>query len=216
MKSRKRRSVSRSAGRPVETLPELPDSGARIGYARVSTEDQNLAMQIAALEEFGCHRIFLEKASAAARHRPELEKALRLLRRGDVLAVWKLDRLARSLLDLKKRIEYIEECGASLKSLTQAEIDTSNTTGRLLLNILGTVAEFERDIIRDRTNAGIKAARERGVRFGAVPKLSPAKRKAMAKDRRDGMTLRELAMKYGVSVGTVQNWTVPRRKRQRA
>jgi DNA invertase Pin-like site-specific DNA recombinase len=214
MKTRKHRSVSRSSP-PESTRAGLPDTGARVGYARVSTEDQNLELQTAALKEFGCHVIFTEKASAAARYRPELERALRTLRPGDVLAVWKLDRLARSLFDLKKRLEYIEACGASLKSLTQAEIDTSNTTGRLLINILGTVAEFERDIIRDRTVAGIKAARERGVKFGASPMLTPAERKQMAKDRRAGMTLRELARKYRCSVGTVQNWTVPRRKRQR-
>lgn len=197
--------------RPEPDAPQpLPEKGALIGYARVSTEDQNLDMQIAALKEFGCHRIYEEKASSAALYRPQLELALRMLRPGDVLAVWKLDRLARSLLDLKKRIEYIEQCGASLKSLTQSEIDTSNSTGRLLLNILGTVAEFERDIIRDRTSAGMAEAKRNGKRFGQPPKHTPAQHAQMIKDRKAGMTLRELAAKYRCSVGTIQNWTVKR------
>lgn len=197
-----------------ETLPALPETGARIGYARVSTEDQNLALQIKALEEFGCDRIFFEKVSAVARRRPQLEAALDLLREGDTFAVWKLDRLARSMRDLTKRLEFLEEKGALLKSLTQTEIDTSATTGRLILNVLGTLAEVERDIIADRTRAGMEAAKARGKKFGPKEKLSPAQKKSVAAEYKRNATLRELARKYNVSVGTIQKYTVPRRPRR--
>lgn len=190
----------------------LPDSGAVIGYARVSTVEQNLAMQVEALERAGCHRVITEKVSAVSSKRVELEKALRHLRPGDTFVVWKLDRLSRSLLDLKRRVEYIEQCGATLRCIKQ-EINTGTPAGRLLLNILGTVAEFERDLIAERTAAGMKAARERGVKFGPEPKLSPSERKAMQRDRNGGASIRQLADKYDVAIGTVRNWTHPPKRR---
>lgn len=210
LKQSKRRKIER------QPLTPLPERGARIGYARVSTDDQSLDLQLTALREFGCHRIFEEKVSSVSRYRPKLKDALESLRNGDTLAIWKLDRLARSLLDLKRLIETIEEKGAILKSLTQSEIDTSNTTGRLLLNILGTVAEFERDIISDRTKAGINEARRQGKQIGAKPKLSSEQRRQAQKDRNAGMSIRQLAEKYDCSPGTIQVWTVPRKRRARA
>lgn len=191
----------------VETLPQLPDSGAVIGYARVSTAEQSLEMQVAALQKHGCNRILVEKVSAVSSKRAKLESALDMLRPGDTFVVWKMDRLARSLTDLLRRVSYINDCGAQFVSLTE-RIDTSSASGRLLFHVLGALGEFERDLIRERTMAGMKAAKERGVKFGREPKLSVQERRRMQSDRRAGMSLRDLAAKYDVAMGTVQNWTV--------
>lgn len=199
----------------VEPLPTLPTSGAVIGYARVSTAEQSLEMQISALRKYGCNRILDEKVSAASSKRPMLTQALSILREGDVLVVWKMDRLARSLTDLLRRVAYINECGAQFVSLTE-KIDTSSASGRLLFHVLGALGEFERDLIKERTTAGMKAAKERGVKFGASPMFGDNTIKAMQADRSAGKSLRWLAAHYGCSVGTVQNWTVgPSRPKKR-
>lgn len=192
--------------RQPETAPALPTGGAVIGYARVSTAEQSLALQIDALTKAGCDRIVSEKVSAAASRRPELERAMQLLRPGDVLVVWKLDRLARSVFELHRRLAYIAEQGASLRCVTQM-IDTATPIGRLMINILATVAEFERDLIAERSQTGMRLAKQRGVRFGPRPKLTEKQIEMMQRDRNKGLSLRRLAEKYGVSMGTVQNWT---------
>lgn len=201
---RSRKATTRVLPAPPEGLPP---GGAVVGYARVSTAEQSLEMQIEALRKHGCDRILDEKVSAASSKRPKLDAALGMLRPGDTLVVWKMDRLARSLTDLLRRVAYISECGAQFVSLTE-KIDTSSASGRLLFHVLGALGEFERDLIRERTMAGMRAAKERGVKFGAEPKLSPKERMAMQRDRRSGMSLRDLASRYRVSIGTVQNWTV--------
>lgn len=195
----------------TRVLPEpaaaLPQSGAVIGYARVSTAEQSLELQLDALRKYGCDRIHEEKVSAASSKRPQLERALSLLREGDQFVVWKMDRLARSLTDLLKRVEHIKSCGAQFVSLTE-KIDTTSASGRLLFHVLGALGEFERGLIQERTTAGIARAKAAGKVFGAKPKLSVAKRAEMQRDRAAGASLRELAAMYRVSVGTVQNWTV--------
>ena len=143
-----------------------------IGYARVSTRDQSLDLQLDALKKVGCEMIFQEHISSATKDRPELTKLLAQLRKGDSVVVWKLDRLGRSLSDLVKLVTDIQDKGAGLQSL-QDSIDTSTPQGKLTFHIFAAIAEFERDIIRDRTNAGLSAARARG-RVGGRPKgLSP-------------------------------------------
>lgn len=139
------------------------------GYARVSTADQDTALQVAALRRAGVRQITTETGSGAAR-RPELEALLRRLRPGDVLMVYKIDRLARSLVDLMRVLQLVADAGASFKSLTEP-IETTTPAGRLLLQMLGAVAEFERAIIMERTAAGRVAAMERGVIFGRRPVL---------------------------------------------
>lgn len=139
-----------------------------IGYARVSTHDQNLDLQLDALKKAGCTEIFQEKVSGAKKERPELQKLLDYLRPGDVVVIWKLDRLGRSLKDLIELVEHIKAKGVELKSL-QDNIDTSTPTGKLTFNIFASIAQFERDIIRERTKAGLAAARARG-RLGGRPK----------------------------------------------
>jgi DNA invertase Pin-like site-specific DNA recombinase len=150
-----------------------------IGYARVSTQDQNPALQLDALKSVGCDRIFEEKASGAQRDRPELKAALEFMREGDVLVAWKLDRLARSLGQLIETVESLERRGIGFRSLTE-QIDTTTPAGKLTFHIFGAMAEFERSIIRERTRAGLDAARARG-RMGGRPRALSEKDLAAAK-----------------------------------
>ena len=143
----------------------------KIGYARVSTTDQNPALQLAALKREGCEKIFTDKASGALRKRPELEKCLKRLNAGDVLVVWKLDRLGRSLRDLITLLDDLKGQGVRFKSLTES-IDTHTPTGRAMWQMIGVLAELERSLIRERTQAGRAAAIKRGVKMGRKPKLS--------------------------------------------
>ena len=141
-----------------------------IGYARVSTQDQNLDLQIEALNGAGCKKIFTEKASGAQRDRPQLIAALDYMRLEDTLVVWKLDRLARSLKQLIETVEKLEAQEMGFRSLTEA-IDTTTSGGRLIFHIFASLAEFERSIIRERTIAGLEAARKLGRRGGRPKSL---------------------------------------------
>ncbi len=143
----------------------------QIGYARVSTDDQDTAAQVAALKAAGCERIFREKASGGRWDRPELNRLLDQLRQGDVLVVWKLDRLSRSLRDVLTLMERLGETGAGFRSLTEA-IDTTTPAGRMMMQMVGAFAEFERAMLRERTKAGLDAARAEGRIGGRLPKLS--------------------------------------------
>jgi len=141
-----------------------------IGYARVSTQDQDTDAQIAALKISGCELIFQEKASGGRWDRPELHRLLGQLRKGDVLVVWKLDRLSRSLKDVLLLIEKVEQAGAGFRSLTEV-IDTTSPAGRMMMQMVGTFAEFERAMLRERTQNGLDAARKQGRVGGRRPKL---------------------------------------------
>ncbi len=143
----------------------------QIGYARVSTDDQDTAVQVAALKAAGCERIYREKASGGRWDRPELHRLLDQLRRGDVLVVWKLDRLSRSLRDVLTIMERLGETGAGFRSLTEA-IDTTTPAGRMMMQMVGAFAEFERAMLRERTKVGLDAARQDGRIGGRRPKLS--------------------------------------------
>jgi len=145
-----------------------------IGYARVSTEDQNLDLQLDALGAAGCDRIFEDRLSGAVAQRPGLAEAIGFVRKGDTLVVWRLDRLGRSLKNLIEVVGQLEERGIGLRSLQEA-IDTSSSTGRLVFQIFGALAEFERNLIRERTMAGLAAARARGRQSGRPMKLDAAK-----------------------------------------
>lgn len=174
-----------------------------VGYARVSTQEQNLDLQIQALQEAGCERIYTEKASGAQRDRPELLKALDYMRCGDTLVVWKLDRLARSLKQLIETVETLEKRNKGLRSLTEA-IDTTTAGGRLFFHIFGALAEFERGVIRDRTMAGLKAAKKLGRQGGRPPALKPEDfiaARALLKD--DQMTVAEVAKRLQISPSTL-------------
>jgi len=177
-----------------------------IGYARVSTQDQNPELQVDALERAGCDRLYVEKASGAQRDRPELKAALASVSTGDTLVVWKLDRVARSLSQLIATFDDLECRGIGLRSLTEA-IDTTTSGGKLVFHIFGALAEFERSIIRERTMAGLLAARARG-RLGGRPKVLSASDLDVAKVLlRDGtLTVSAVAGRLGVTASTLYRY----------
>ena len=174
-----------------------------VGYARVSTQDQKPELQLDALKAAGCEKVFVEKASGAQRERPELKAALDYMRDGDTLVVWKLDRLARSMKQLIETVEGLEEGGVGFRSLTEA-IDTTTAGGKLVFHVFGALAEFERSIIRERTRAGLDAARARGRKGGRPPKLKESDLKAaraMLADK--SITVEEVAKHLRVSPATL-------------
>jgi len=145
----------------------------KYGYARVSTDDQNPALQLAALKKAGCKTVFKDAGlSGATTKRPALLRCLKKLQTGDVLIVWKLDRLGRSLRDLIAMLDGLRDRGIKFRSLTEA-IDTDTPTGRAMWQMIGVLAELERSLITERTRAGIQAAKRRGVKFGRKRKLTP-------------------------------------------
>lgn len=146
-----------------------------IGYARISTLDQNPDLQKDALKEAGCEKIIIDKISGSLAERPGLTKIKELLRKGDTLVVWRLDRLGRSLKDLLEWIGYLDKEGVALKSL-QESIDTTTATGKLVFHLFGALSEFERNLIRERTQAGLIAARARGRKGGRPKELDADKR----------------------------------------
>ncbi|MBF4313020.1 recombinase family protein, partial [Vibrio anguillarum] len=143
----------------------------KIGYARVSTDDQELHLQLDALNETGCDKIYTEKASGKTANRPELEKALDNLREGDVFVVWRLDRLGRSLPHLIETVNGLKERNIGFVSIAEA-IDTSSPAGELIFHIFGAIAQFERSLISERTKAGLAAAKRRGKNVGRKPSMS--------------------------------------------
>jgi DNA invertase Pin-like site-specific DNA recombinase len=177
-----------------------------VGYARVSTTDQTLALQQDALTAVGCTKIFTDTASGAQAERKGLTEALSYVRPGDSLVVWKLDRLGRSLKDLISRIAELNDRGIGFKSLTE-QIDTTTSGGKLIFHIFGALAEFERDIIKERTNAGLAAARIRGKRGGRPKALSSEKIKLARKLYADTSTsVAEICKMLGISRHTLQRY----------
>lgn len=177
-----------------------------IGYARVSTVDQNLALQRDALTDAGCERIFTEQISGAVADRPELTQALQFAREGDTLIVWKLDRLARSVKQLIETVEMLRTRGIGFRSLTEA-IDTTTAQGRLVFHMFSALAEFERSLIRERTQAGLAAAKRAGRTGGRPAKLSPddiEAAKAMLTNPDIGVT--QIAQRLGVSTATLYRY----------
>lgn len=174
-----------------------------IGYARVSTQDQNPQLQIDALQQAGCDKIFTEKASGARADRPELQAALDYMRDGDTLVVWRLDRLARSVKQLIGTVEALDERQIGFRSLTEA-IDTTTSGGRLVFHLFAALAEFERSIIRERTRAGLDAAIARGRKGGRPPSLSDADRAAaLALFADPKIPIKEIAKRLNVSEATL-------------
>ena len=177
-----------------------------IGYARVSTEDQNLDLQLDALKEAGCKKIFQDKISGVKEDRDGLLQVLEIVRPGDTLVVWKLDRLGRSLQHLILVIDELKEKDVYFRSLKE-NLDTSSSTGKLIFHIFGALAEFERDIIQERTMAGLKAARARG-RIGGRPKIMGAGKVKLAKTLMADNTrsVRDICEIIGVSKATLYRY----------
>jgi len=173
------------------------------GYARVSTNGQDLSAQDAELRSAGCAKVFKEKVSGAKTDRPELAKAIRQLEPGDVLVVTRLDRLARSTRDLLNVLDEIAKRGAGFRSLKDSWADTTSAHGRLMLTILGGLAEFERELIRARTGEGRKRAKARGVRFGRPRKLTPHQRQEALQRLHAGETMADVARSFAVDGSTI-------------
>ncbi len=177
-----------------------------IGYARVSTEDQNLDLQFDALKKAGCERIFRDKISGMKENRDGLSQALEIVRSGDTLVVWKLDRLGRSLQHLISVINNLKKKGIYFRSI-QESLDTSSSTGKLIFHIFGALAEFERDIIRERTMAGLAAAIARG-RVGGRPKIMDKGKVKLARTlvADDTRSIGEICEILGVSKATLYRY----------
>jgi DNA invertase Pin-like site-specific DNA recombinase len=179
----------------------ISTSNLRFGYARVSTDDQELLLQQDALQEAGCHRIYSEVVSSrrAMPQRLQLDECLRTLRPGDTLTVWRLDRLGRSLTELVSIINNLHDNGIAFESLTE-HIDTSSASGKLMFQFFAALAEFERNIIRERTRAGLEAARARGRKGGRKPKVTEKmKREMKALYDSKQVTIGEICERYGIT-----------------
>ena len=177
-----------------------------IGYARISTHEQNLDLQKDALEKAECERIFVEQMSGSSSNRPELNKTIDMLREGDTLVVWRLDRLGRSLKHLIELITELEERKVGFKSLTES-IDTNTSGGKLIFHIFGALAEFERNLIRERTNAGLSAARARGRKGGRQPALDDKQREVAIKLYNEkNHTIKEICRIMGITKPTLYSY----------
>ena len=187
----------------------------RIGYARVSTGEQKLDLQLDALEAANCERTYTDTISGATSSRPELDQCLEHLREGDTLVVWRLDRFGRSLKDLVTKIEALDERGVEFVSLTEG-IDTTTAQGRLAFHLFGALAEFEREIARERTMAGLRAARERG-RVGGRPRAlsedDMPQVQALMKD--PDVSTAQICERFDVSKATLYRYVSPKGDRRR-
>ena len=187
----------------------------RIGYARVSTGEQKMDLQLDALEEAGCERIYQERVSGAAGSRPKLERCLEELREGDTLVVWRLDRFGRSLKDLVSKMETLEERGVDFVSVTES-IDTTTAQGKLTFHLFGALAEFERELGRERTMAGLRAARKQG-RVGGRPRALSEEDipelQALMKD--EGVSTQQICDRFDVSKATLYRYVGPDGERRR-
>jgi DNA invertase Pin-like site-specific DNA recombinase len=187
-----------------------------IGYARVSTEDQDLTLQKNAMDKVGVSRIFSEHVSGVKTKRPELMDCLGYLRKGDTLVVWKLDRLGRSLKELIAILDDLKERGVAFKSLTES-IDTSTAAGELFFHIFGAFAQFERSLISERTKAGLAAAAALGRRGGAPRKHKPAVIAAALKEKAaKKLNHKEVALKYGIKPPTLHRYRQEYDRKQEA
>jgi DNA invertase Pin-like site-specific DNA recombinase len=182
---------------------ERQEHGMKLGYARVSTAEQHLTMQLDLLRQANCERLFQEKHSGAVRDRVALGHLLEQLRAGDTVVVWRLDRLARSTRDLLEIIERIHHAGAAFQSLAEPWADTTSTVGKFIMTVLAGLAEFERDLIRERTRVGRDAARRRGVRFGRPPKLNSDQCALARRLLNEGQAAQQVAKIFGVHVATI-------------
>jgi len=176
-----------------------------IGYARVSTQDQNLKLQHEALAKAGCQKVFEDKASGIHAERSGLNQALEMLREGDTLVVWKLDRIGRSVKHLVDLFGSLHQQGIGFKSLTES-IDTGSPSGRFFFHVMASLCEMERELTIERTLAGLQAARQMGRKGGRKPKMTASKLESAKKLLASGLPPKEIACNLGVSVPTLYRW----------
>ncbi len=190
-------------GKHLKAKAKPPPETRRLGYARVSTYGQTLDAQLEQLRAYRCAKIYREKASGARPDRRELLRLLKALTPGDVVTVTRIDRLARSTFDLFAIVKQIVDAGGQFRSLAEPWADTATSTGRLMIAVLGGLADVERDLIRTRTAEGRSRAKARGQRMGRPPKLTDAQKAEARRRRAEGATLTELARSYDVGVATI-------------
>jgi DNA invertase Pin-like site-specific DNA recombinase len=188
-------------------MAETKPQNRPLGYARVSTYGQTLNAQLAQLRGVGCTKIYREKVTGAHSDRRELLKMLAALAPGDVVTVTRIDRLARSTFDLFAIVKQIVDAKAQFRSLAEPWADTGTSTGRLMIAVLGGLADVERDLIRTRTAEGRSRAKARGQQMGRPPALTPAQQKEATRRRAEGATLDELARSYNVGISTIRRAT---------
>ena len=175
---------------------------ALVGYARVSSSGQSLEVQLDKLRKYQCDKIYQEKKSGVTANRPELKKCLDYVREGDVLVITKLDRLARSTVDLHNILEQLNQKGVGFRVLDQS-IDTTNATGKLLFGILASIAEFDTELRKERQMDGIRKAKENGIPFGRKAKLTDKQIEEMRQKRSNGILIKDLMATYGLSKASV-------------
>jgi DNA invertase Pin-like site-specific DNA recombinase len=198
--SEKKKTISK---KPLKSATK--DRSMLIGYARVSTQDQNLQMQIDALTKAGCRKIFEDKITGSRAERPGLSKAQESLREGDTLVVWKLDRLGRSVKNLVDLVGELQKQGVQFRSLTDA-IDTGTVSGRFFFHVMASLAEMERELAIERTRAGLEVARRLGRVGGRKRQMTESKIKSAKKLLASGVPPRDVASNLGVSVPTLYRW----------
>jgi DNA invertase Pin-like site-specific DNA recombinase len=189
-------------------MPEKKPQNRPVGYARVSTYGQTLGAQLDQLRAAGCAKTFREKVTGARADRRELLKLLKAIGPGDVVTVTRIDRLARSTFDLFAIVKQIVDAKAQFRSLAEPWADTGTSTGRLMIAVLGGLADVERDLIRTRTAEGRERAKARGQHMGRPPKLTPQQQKEARRRRAEGATLKELAKSYNVARATISRLQV--------
>jgi DNA invertase Pin-like site-specific DNA recombinase len=180
----------------------------KIGYAHVSTTDQSLNPQTDPLSKAGFEKLFTDAASGARTQRPGLDKAISFCRKGDILVVWKLDRMGRSMSHLIEIIQKLEKKGVGLQSLTE-KIDTTTAGGRLIFHLFGALAEFERDLIRERVQAGLKSARARGRKGGRAPISEETKAMAQALMADKSLSIKQICERLGIAKSTLYKHARP-------
>jgi DNA invertase Pin-like site-specific DNA recombinase len=180
----------------------------KIGYARVSTADQTLEPQTDILSEVGCKKLFTDVASGVRTERPGLDKAFSFCRKGDTLVVWKLDRMGRSMSHLIELVQKLEQMGVGFQSLTE-KIDTTTAGGRLIFHLFGALAEFERDLIRERVQAGLKSARTRGRKGGRPPISKETKAMAQALIADKSLSIKQICERLGIARSTLYKHAGP-------
>ena len=193
----------------MRTNPSLAMPPLLVGYARVSTAEQRLDLQLDALRQAGCERVYTDRASGAKAERPGLAEALDYVREGDTLVVWRLDRFGRSLRDLVARVGELEERGVGFRSLQEA-IDTTSAAGKLVFHVFGALAEFERDLIRERTMAGLASARARGRSGGRPRAMDDEKVRLASRLMKDPeVSVGGVCRAVGVSSATLYRYVAP-------
>jgi DNA invertase Pin-like site-specific DNA recombinase len=176
-----------------------------IGYARVSTQDQNLELQLSVLNKIGCEKIYQDKISGAKNNRPGLQQALDELRKGDTLVVWKLDRLGRTVKGLIDLINQFHEKDIHFKSITD-NVDTSTPSGRFFFHMMASLAQMERELVAERTKAGLASAKSQGRIGGRKRKMTKSKIESAKKLLASGMSPKDVARNLGVSIPTLYRW----------